>query len=76
MEEKTLPAWNQLDTVSYMEFGSMNGYGISVMIVEFLVDTYGFEKLASLIKEPENIENIYGLTQDSLEQQWLLHLKE
>lgn len=72
---KTPPTWTQLDTVSFMEFGNMNGYGLSVTIVEFLVVTYGIDKLVLLIKEPENFEIIYGLSEYTLEKQWIQFLK-
>ena len=72
---KTPPTWTQLATASVMEFGNMNGYGLSVTIVEFLVVTYGIEKLVLLIKEPENFENIYGLSENTLEKQWIQYLK-
>lgn len=73
--DKTPPTWTQLDTASVMEFGNMNGYGLSVTIVEFLVVTYGIDKLVLLIKEPENIEIIYGLSKDALEKQWIQYLE-
>jgi hypothetical protein len=53
----------------------MNGYGLSVTIVEFLVVTYGIDKLVLLIKEPENSEIIYGLSKYTLEKQWIQYLK-
>jgi len=68
------PSWAQLDSVSDMEFGNMGGYGLSVTIVDFLVATYGMDKLVLLIKEPENIELIYGLPKDTLEKQWIQYL--
>jgi hypothetical protein len=71
---KIPPTWAQLDTLSVMEFGQMNGYGLSVSIVEFLVDTYGIDKLVLLIKKPENIEIIYGVSQNTLEEQWIQYL--
>lgn len=72
---KTPPTWKQLETASVIEFGNMNGYGLSVTIVEFLVDTYGIDKLVLLIKEPENYETIYGLSEYTLEKQWIQYLK-
>lgn len=72
---KTPPTWAQLETSSAMEFGNMNGYGLSVMIVEFLVNNYGIDKLVLMIKEPENIEIIYGLSKDNLEKQWNKYLE-
>jgi hypothetical protein len=72
---KDPPTWTQLASASAMEFGNMNGYGLSVTIVEFLVLEYGIEKLVLLIKKPENLENIYGLSENTLEKQWIQYLK-
>lgn len=71
---KTPPTWTQLDTIPIMEFGKINGYGLSVTIVEFLVHTYGIDKLVLLIKEPENLEIIYSLSEYTLEKQWIQYL--
>lgn len=73
--DKTPPTWEQLENASVMEFGNMNGYGLSVTIVEFLVTTYGIDKLVQLIKKPENIEIIYGLPENTLEKQWIQYIK-
>ena len=75
LREKSPPTWTQLNSVSAMEFGHMNGYGLSVSIVEFLVVTYGMDKLVSLIKEPENMETMYGLPESTLEKQWVQYAK-
>lgn len=72
---KTAPTWTQLDTVSDIEFGNMNGYGLSVTIVDYLIAAYGIDKLILLIKEPENIESIYDLPKDSIEKQWIKYVK-
>jgi hypothetical protein len=72
---ETPPTWTQLDTLSVMEFGRMNGYGLSVTIVEFLVVKYGIDKLVLLIKDPEHFETIYGLSKNALENQWIRYLK-
>jgi len=76
LKDRIPPTWTQLDTASAMEFGNMNGYGLSVTIVEFLVVTYGIEKLVLLIKEPENIETIYGLPENTLEKQWVQYIRD
>jgi hypothetical protein len=71
LADKEPPAWSQLENASAMEFGAMNGYALSGTIVEFLVDTYGIDKLVLLIKEPEKMESIYGIPQATLEKQWV-----
>ncbi len=75
MREKAPPTWAQLNTASAMEFGHMNGYGLSATIVEFLVLTYGIDKLVQLIKAPETMETIYGLPESALEKQWIQYVK-
>jgi len=73
--EKAPPTWTEINTAPDMEFGKMNGYGFSAMIVEFLIVTYGIDKLVLLIKEPENFEIIYGLSKNALEKQWIQYLE-
>lgn len=75
VQENAPPTWAQLDRASAMEFGSMNGYGFSASIVEFLVQTYGIEKLVMLIKKPEKMEDIYGSSKTSLENEWVQFIK-
>lgn len=69
------PTWTQLNTTSAMEFGQMNGYAVSATIVEFLIERYGIDKLVLLIKEPENIETIYGMPESTLEKQWIQYIR-
>jgi len=73
--KKAPPTWTELDAASDLEFGKMNGYAFSGTIVEFLIVTYGIDKLVLLIKKPENIEIIYGLSKNALEQQWIQYLE-
>lgn len=75
MQKKAPPTWTELETASGMEFGKMNGYAFSATIVEFLIVTYGMDKLILLIKKPENIEFIYGLSKNALEKQWIQYLE-
>lgn len=69
------PTLAQLDEASDMEFGNMNGYAVSVTIVDYLVTTYGIGKLVQLIKAPESCEAIYGLPESALERQWVGYMK-
>jgi hypothetical protein len=73
--KEPLPTWTTLDTASVTEFGNMDGYVLSTMIIEFLVNTYGYEKLLKLIKAPESMNAIYGTSRDSLEKQWIRYVK-
>jgi RNA polymerase sigma-70 factor (ECF subfamily) len=73
--KETLPSWTQLDNANTVEFGDMQGYGLSTTIIEFLVITYGFNKLRQLILSPQKIASIYGFSSADLEKQWTQYLK-
>jgi hypothetical protein len=75
LSEKTLPTWMELDTANVIEFGNMDGYALSTLIIEFLVNSYGFEKMQRLIMTPEKMDAIYGLSNADLEKQWVQYLK-
>jgi hypothetical protein len=75
LSEKLPPTWGQLDTASIVEFGNIDGYALSTIIIEFLINKYGFEKLLRLIMAPENMDAIYGISKGDLEKQWIQYLK-
>ena len=62
-----IPSWEVLKNADTSHFGDIGGYGISATIIEFLVESYGFEKLKQYIIEPESVEEIYEETENELE---------
>lgn len=42
--------------------------------VEYIVWTYGYEKLNALIADPDGFENIFGLTKDEIESNWIEYI--
>ena len=73
---KTIPSWTELEKANNYQFGDINGYPISATIIEFLVKSYGLNKLKQFICEPKNIEKIYNMSKEDLEILWLNHLKQ
>ncbi|MFL0354753.1 peptidase MA family metallohydrolase [Xanthomarina sp. GH4-25] len=74
--DNKIPSWNELEKANNYQFGDLNGYPISATIIEFLVKSYGIDKLKQFIIEPENIKNIYNLSKEDLEVLWLEDLKQ
>ena len=70
-----IPSWNELEKSNTSEFGDIGGYGISATIIEFLIESYGPEKLKQYIIEPKNVEKIYLISRKDLEVMWLKYLK-
>lgn len=70
-----IPTFNELETMSYIKFGDTGGYNFSAIIVEFLIENYGLDKVISLIKQPENYKSIFGLSKEELEKKWIKYVK-
>jgi len=74
--QKTIPAWQEIKEANTVQFGEMGGYEISATIVEFLVQTYGYDKLKQFIVNPDSPDKIYGRRVVELEKMWIDYLKD
>lgn len=64
------PTLKDLETDSYT-FGNNNGYVFSYSIVDYIVKTYGQDKLVALIKSPSDFEKILGISKDDFQKNWV-----
>lgn len=55
-------------------FGTQGGYQFSYSIIEYMVDTYGYDKVMALIKSPSEFEKILGLSEEAFQKQWVADL--
>ena len=74
--DNKIPSWSELEKANNYQFGDMNGYPISATIIEYLVESYGLDKLKQFIIRPENVKNIYNLSKEDLEVLWFKNLKQ
>jgi hypothetical protein len=74
--KRSLPSWIELDQAGTVEFGDMDGYAYSTTIIEFLVDSYGRDKLRRLILAPEKATEIYGASNEELEKMWIEYVRD
>lgn len=69
---------NKIPTIESMskEFDGQGGdYIFSFTLVEFLINNFGYEKLVDIIKTPDELEKILGMSTKELEEQWVSYLK-
>lgn len=64
------PTLKDLETDSYT-FGNKGGYQFSYSIVDYIVKTYGQNKLVALIKSPSDFEKILGVSKDDFQKKWV-----
>lgn len=73
----TIPTLNDLDTGEDFEtFFKRNGYQYSYTIVESIVEEFGYGKLYNLIKSPNNVIGILGITEEQLQNKWIEYIKK
>lgn len=56
-------------------FGDDCGYQYSYSIVDYIIKTYGYDKLIALIKSPADFEKILGITEDNFQKKWIFYVK-
>jgi hypothetical protein len=72
-----IPTFKDLDTGKDFEmFFNRNGYQYSYTIVESIIKLFGYDKLHKLIKSPTSFEEIFGITEDELQDKWSDYIKE
>lgn len=71
-----LPTFKDLDTGEDFEtFFKLNGYQYSYTIVESIIEYFGYDKLYNLIKSPDNFEDIFGMTENQLQNKWIDYIR-
>ena len=71
-----LPTFKDLDTGDDFEtFFKRNGYQYSYTIVEAIIEEYGYDKLYNFIKSPDNFVDIFGITENQLQNKWIEYIR-
>lgn len=72
-----LPTFKDLDTGEDFEtFFKRDGYQYSYTIVESIIENFGYDKLYSLIKSPNNFVDILGMTEQQFQDNWIKYIKK
>lgn len=69
-----VPALKDLEPNSY-DFANIGGYAFSYSLVDYIVKTYGYDKLIALIKSPTDFEKILSISKDDFQKKWIAQLK-
>jgi len=67
---------NQIPKIEELESNFYNnfGYAVSGTIVEYIVSDYSYGRLVKLVKEPNNIQAIFGLNKKEFSSNWKSYL--
>lgn len=76
LENNTIPTFDDLDTKEdFQTFFQKDGYQYSYTIVEAIVNTFGYAKLRSLVKTPDKIVDVFGITKNELQNKWIEYIR-
>ncbi|KOR26018.1 hypothetical protein [Clostridium sp. L74] len=56
-------------------FFKRNGYQYSYTIVESIINLFGYDKLHNLIKSSNSFVEVFGITEDELQNKWIDYIK-
>ena len=55
---------------SYLSFKAISGYELSYSVVDFIVRTYGINKLSAFIRKPYNFLDVFGESEELFWHKW------
>ena len=73
LNRNDVPLLSQMNSSNFSEVG---GYIFSYTAIEYLIDSYGYDTVISLIKTPNDLEQILGNSMKEFEDNWESYLKE
>jgi hypothetical protein len=77
IKNNTIPSFNDLDTgEDFQSFFKKDGYQYSYTIVESIVNLFGYDKLYNLIKSPSSYVEIFDMTENELQNEWIKYIKK
>ena len=77
LEDNSVPSFEDLDTgEDFQAFFQKDGYQYSYTIVEAIINSFGYVKLLSLVKSPEEIKDALGITKEELQNGWIQYISD
>jgi len=71
-----VPDLNQLTGVTLWDFIDKHGYDYGYTVVEYVVNTYGRDKLADLVRTAAKSDTFFGMRAADFWEGWHVYLKE
>lgn len=75
VSSQKIPTLKDLDT-DYMSFVDKGGYEYSYVAIEYILAEYGHDKLVKLLRSPYNYMEVFGITEDEFNNNWLEYVRK
>lgn len=70
-----IPSMDDMHTDNGLKFGNMGGYAFSYFYIEYLSDTYGWDKVVAYAKGEGDYEEIFNKSEQEIYVDWCRHIK-
>ncbi len=70
-----VPSVEDMHTENGLKFGSMGGYAFSYKYIEFLDNTYGWDRIIAYASGLGSYEGVFGKTEEDIYKEWTEYLK-
>lgn len=72
---RKIPSIKDMHTNNGLKFSNMGGYAFSYKYIEFLDNTYGWDKVIAYAAGKGKYEEIFGKSEEEIYNEWCLYLK-
>lgn len=73
-DPNVIPSLDDMHTDNGLKFGNMGGYAYSYFYIQYLDQTYGWEKVVAYAKGESDYKGIFGKTEEDLYADWIQYL--
>jgi hypothetical protein len=76
IESMPVPSLEDMHTENGLKFGEMGGYAFSYKYIEYLNQTYGWEKIMGYASGKGSYEEIFNHTEEEIYNEWCSYIKK
>jgi hypothetical protein len=70
-----IPSIEDMHTDNGLKFGNMGGYAFSYLYIQYLDETYGWDKVVAYSSGDGNYKDVFNKTEEDIYNEWCLYLK-
>jgi hypothetical protein len=71
-----IPSIDDMHTENGLKFGEMGGYAYSYFYIQYLDQTYGWDKIVAYAKGDVDYEDIFNKSEEEIYEEWVQYLKQ
>lgn len=74
-DRNNIPSLDDMHTENGLKFGNMGGYAYSYLYIQYLDETYGWDKVVAFAKGEGDYKGVFGKTEEEIYSDWGHYLK-